>query len=80
MLLGIMYCASNPEVKSQKFYELCQLDLNTIMHRNDPEYNDYFPKLLQISYEFIIRMYIKFRVWELDTVEIQEEDMVLNTQ
>lgn len=47
------------------------------MSRNDPEYNDYFPKLLQISYEFIIKIYIKFRIWEYDTIEIEEDDMLL---
>lgn len=77
MLLGLLYCAANPEVKSLKFYELCQLHLDTVMSRNDPEYNDYFPKLLQISYEFIIRVYIKFRIWEYDTIEIEEDDMLL---
>jgi hypothetical protein len=80
MLLGLLYCASNAEIKALKFYELCQLHLNQTMHRNDPEYNDYFPKLLQISYEFIIRIYIKFRVWELDKIEIEEDDMMLSNQ
>jgi hypothetical protein len=47
------------------------------MNRNDPEYIDYFPKLLQISYELIVKIYIKYRVWEIDTVQIEEEDLIL---
>ena len=50
------------------------------MNRNDKEYIDYFPKLLQISYEFMIRIYIIFRVWEIDTFECEEEDYILNNE
>lgn len=80
MLLGVLYCASNTAVKAEKFYELCQLDLHVQMNRNDKEYIDYFPKLLQISYEFIIKTYITFRVWEIDTFECEIEDFILSNE
>jgi hypothetical protein len=57
MLLGILYCASNPKNKAQKFFELCQMDLLPTLSATDKELKEYFPKLCEISYETIIQVY-----------------------
>lgn len=57
MLVGILYCASNPKVKAQKFFELCQMDLLPTLSAGDKELKEYFPKLCEISYEMMIAVY-----------------------
>lgn len=57
LLLGILYCAANPTRKAQKFFELCQIDLDPDIKKNDPEFLDLFPKMLEISYDLMLRIY-----------------------
>ena len=56
-----MYWSGNPEVRAEKFFELCQADLAPYMEAGDKEFLEYFPKMLEISYEFMIRLYEKFK-------------------
>ena len=37
MLLGILYCASNAKARAQKFFELCQMELNPCITATDKE-------------------------------------------
>ena len=71
VLLGVLYCAGNNRIRATKFFELCQIDLDPHMSHNDKEFVDYFPKLLQISYEMMLRMYDKFR--EEGSPELKKE-------
>ncbi len=82
VLLGLLYCASNARVRSEKFFELCQIDLDPHLSHNDKEFVDYFPKLLQISFELMVHLYGKFKPqdmeepnadWTLDPQNLKDE-------
>ena len=60
MLIGILYCASNPNVRAQKFFELCQMELDPQISAGDKELKDYCKKLLDISYRLSIKVYNQF--------------------
>lgn len=55
MLLGVLICATNNKNKADKFFELCQLELNPTISHQDSEFLDYFPKLLEIAYDVMVR-------------------------
>jgi hypothetical protein len=57
MLVGILYCASNPKTKATKFFEVCQIDLNPTINAGDKELEKFFPKLCEISYDMMISLY-----------------------
>jgi len=57
MLLGLLICATNEFNKADKFFELCQIELNANISYQDGEFVDYMPKLLEIAYETLIRHY-----------------------
>ncbi len=65
VLLGQLYCAGNPKLRADKFFELCQIDLDPGMSHNDKEFIDYFPKLLEISYDLMLRLYSRFKPEDL---------------
>ena len=54
MLLGVLVCATNDRNKADKFFELCQIELNEKISHADGEFVDYFPKILEISFETMI--------------------------
>jgi hypothetical protein len=54
MLLGVLICATNDRNKCDKFFELCQIELNEKISHSDGEFVDYFPKILEIAYETMI--------------------------
>jgi len=56
MCLGILYCASNKEIKATKFFELCQMDLDAVISAEDKELKEFFIKLCEIAYEFMIKL------------------------
>ena len=55
MLLGVLICATNDKNKADKFFELCQIELNPSISHEDGEFVDYFPKILEIAYDVMIR-------------------------
>lgn len=55
MLLGLLICATNNRNKAEKFFELCQLELNPTISHADGEFVDYFPKMLEIGYDLMVR-------------------------
>ena len=55
MLLGVLICATNNKNKAEKFFELCQLELNATISHSDGEFVDYFPKILEIAYDVLVR-------------------------
>jgi len=55
MLLGVLICATNNKNKADKFFELCQIELNPTISHTDGEFVDYFPKLLEIAYDLMVR-------------------------
>lgn len=57
MLLGILFCASNSQVKVQKFFNICQNELNPSISATDKELKMYTPKLFEISYEMMINLF-----------------------
>ena len=57
MLMGILYCSSNKEIRAKKFYELCQMELDPIISAADKEMHEALIKLVQIAYEMIINVY-----------------------
>ncbi len=59
LLLGTLYCAANPIIKAEKFFEQCQIHLNPDIDANDPEFVEYFPKMLQISYDMMLKIYVE---------------------
>jgi hypothetical protein len=70
MLLGVLICATNNKNKSDKFFELCQLELNATISHQDKEFVDYFPKLLEIAYDVMVRHH------NLNCEETKREDWV----
>jgi len=58
MLLGLLVCATNEHNKADKFFELCQIELNEKISHSDGEYVDYMPKILEIAYEVMIKHYL----------------------
>ena len=57
MIVGILFCASNSKAKTQKFYEVCQTELNPAISANDKDLKKYFIKQLEISYEMMIQIF-----------------------
>jgi len=57
MLLGLLVCATNEKNKADKFFELCQIELNDKISHQDGEFVDYFPKIIEIAYDTLIRHY-----------------------
>lgn len=55
MLLGVLICATNDRNKADKFFELCQIELNPAISHEDGEFVEYFPKILEIAYDVLIR-------------------------
>jgi hypothetical protein len=55
MILGILYSASSARTRSERFYELIQLDLEPSIYQSDEEFKDMFPLMGQICYNFIIK-------------------------
>jgi len=81
MLLGILYCASSPKLRAQKFFELCQMDLNPSFYQHDKELEECVPKLFQITYDLMLRLYQQHRRdtdpepqedWFMDDRELQK--------
>ena len=61
VLMGQLYCAGNASIRAQKFFELCQIDLHPHLTHDDKEFVEYFPKMQEICYELMLKMYKKFR-------------------
>jgi hypothetical protein len=61
VMFGILYCASNTDLKVQKFYEGAQIDLDAQIKKDDPELLDLFEKILSISYDMMIELYLKHK-------------------
>lgn len=61
MLMGILYCRSNRAERSQKFYELVEIQLTDILDISDQEFRHYIPFLYEISYKLMFRMYSRHR-------------------
>lgn len=57
MLFGILYCGSNSQAKAQKFFDLCQIELQPHVSSKDKELLAYFKKLIEISYTLIIEVF-----------------------
>lgn len=55
MILGILYSASSARTRSERFYELIQLDLEPKIFQEDEEFKDLFPLIGQICYNFIFK-------------------------
>ena len=91
MLIGIFYTASNKQVRAQKFYEICQVELDYTISANDKELIDMFLKMQQIAYEGIIKVYLQHQQqvaftadWIRDKQEIEDicvalSEIFLNT-
>jgi len=78
MLFAILYCASNPLLCAEKFYELVQIELPEDMEKDDDEYVEYFPQLQQIAYAMVGGLYIKYKDEfknELCLKEVKFEDL-----
>ncbi|CDW77354.1 UNKNOWN [Stylonychia lemnae] len=58
LLLANLYCPSNPSLKAQKFFELCQENLDSQISQNDKELRLLFGKMLEITYTFMIGLYM----------------------
>lgn len=54
LLLANMYCPSNPALRAQKFFELCQENLDPQISANDKELKQLFMKMLEYCYEFML--------------------------
>jgi len=75
VLFGVLYCATNTELKVQKFYELCQIDLDASIAKNDPELVELIPKLLTIPFDLMIQVYQNKK--ESDEPDLNE-NIILN--
>jgi hypothetical protein len=54
MLLGLLVCATNERNKADKFFELCQINLDERISHQDGEFVEYFPKIVEIAYTIMI--------------------------
>jgi hypothetical protein len=57
LLFGNMYCSSSFAVRAQKFFEICQPELNQTITTKDKDLKAYFMRMLEISYKFMMSVY-----------------------
>ncbi|CDW81305.1 UNKNOWN [Stylonychia lemnae] len=57
LLLGNMYCANTPYYRAQKFFEVCQEELQPQIGNNDNELSEYMRKQFDIAYYVIMVLY-----------------------
>lgn len=69
VLFGILYCSSNKELKVNKFYELCQINLDPYIASSDKELVELIPKLLEISYDLALAVYKKHKTINDDDLD-----------
>ena len=61
MLMGLIYCRSNRRQRSQKFYELVEIQLTEQLARDDKEFVDYNPVMIDICYDLMLKLYPRHR-------------------
>ena len=66
--MGNMYCATTPGIKSQRFYQLCQIEYDPQIASADKDLQKNFIKMLEISYVLMISVYKRNR---------KEEDAII---
>jgi hypothetical protein len=57
MILGILYCLSNSKQRAERFYELIASEMEETIDTTDPDFQEYFPIIGEISYVFILEIY-----------------------
>jgi hypothetical protein len=55
--MGNMYCKNYPAMRAQKFFELCQFELDPFIAFSDKDLQKYFYKMLDICYDFMFTTY-----------------------
>jgi hypothetical protein len=72
MMLGLLYCPSNNLQRAEKFYELVEIELTSVLTIDDPEFVKYVPIMYEISYILMFRLYEKHREPGVDPTSKQE--------